>query len=83
MRTGIDDGPLASNAERMAPKLPAMSEPDDVLAAVLEAVRCAPLVPLTDEEQDLLAEVEGHPVAWISNEEFMSRVGPPLSDDRG
>jgi hypothetical protein len=81
LRRPIDGDLLSRNAEHMAPKLPATSDPDDVLVAVLEAVRCAPLVPLTDEEKDLLAEVEGRPVAWISNEEFMSRVGLPPSDD--
>jgi hypothetical protein len=60
-----------------APELSTLSRPDDVLAAVLEAVQRAPLVPLTDEERVLLAEVEDHPVQWISNEDFMSGLRSP------
>ena len=58
---------MATRAVELSP-----APPDDVLAAVFRAIERAPLVPLTDEESALLADVEGHPVTWISHEEFAS-----------
>jgi hypothetical protein len=52
------------------PLMPVASDVDPVLAAVQRA----PLVEPTDEERALMAEIEGRPVRWISNEEFMSSL---------
>jgi hypothetical protein len=57
----------------MATAVPLMSSAPDI-DPVLAAAQRAPMVEPTDEERALMEEIEGRPVRWISNDQFMSKL---------
>jgi hypothetical protein len=58
----------------MATAIPLMSSAPDA-DPVLAAAQRAPLVEATDEERALMEEIEGRPIRWTSNDQFMSKLG--------